>query len=87
MFDKKIEHQSLEIKKKKSIPLQNRRPREGKGTLNLKSEHPDIEMIACLQKKKYSHLEISKSNNKKSTSINEVGVQVNRQINPNSLQF
>lgn len=75
------------MKKKKSIFFRIVGLREGKGTLNLKSEHPDIEMIACLQKKKYSHLEISKSNNKKSTSINEVGVQVNRQINPNSLQL
>lgn len=43
-----------EMKGQSSILLKIFGLRQAKGTLNLKSEHPDIEMVACLQKKKHS---------------------------------
>ena len=51
--------------------------------MNLKSEHPDIEMIACVGKKKSIEMENSKS--QCSSSIerqNSVPPQLNRQLTP-----
>lgn len=50
---------------------------ETKGTTNIKSEYPDIEMIACLNKKKY--IESESSNKSMCQSVVEVQ---NKQITP-----